>query len=262
MKPGIYDALVTSGLLEAIANGQTDGQVAVLHDVDEADQPEVLARHVGDAVLRVLGSTRDEGKRVALVNDLLQRLAEHTDALPDGKPRQLHALRPPARPGITAYGEARPSTPLSDAALLTNAHGEPSLGPELRAEIDTSDEVDLICAFVKWYGLRLLEPELRRLRLRDAPFRVITTTYLGRDRSTSPRPARQRLRRRGQDPVRHTPNPSTRQGLAVPAEHRLRHGVRRILKPLASRPSRWRRVECPPLADSHAGPAEQVRRDL
>jgi len=63
--------------------------------------------------------------------------------------------------------------------LLTKAHGEPSLGPELRAEIDTSDVVDLICAFVKWYGLRLLEPELRRLRLREAPFRVITTTYLG-----------------------------------------------------------------------------------
>jgi HKD family nuclease len=189
MKPGIYDALVTNGLLEAIANGQTDGQVAVLHDVDEADQPEVLARHVGDAVLRVLGSTRDEGKRVALVNELLQRLAEHTDALPDGKPRQLYALRPPARPGMTSYGEGRPSTPLSDAALLTNAHGEPSLGPELRAEIDTSDEVDLICAFVKWYGLRLLEPELRRLRLRDAPFRVITTTYLG----ATDRPALDRL---------------------------------------------------------------------
>ncbi|RZU22300.1 superfamily II DNA or RNA helicase [Kribbella rubisoli] len=189
MESGIYDALVTNGLLEAIVAGEAGGQIAVLHDVDEADQPEVLARHVSDAVLRVLGSTRDEGKRVALVNDLLQRLAEHADGLPDGAIRQLHAVRPPARPGITTYGDARPSTPLSEAALLTNSHGEPSLGPELRAEIDTSDEVDLICAFVKWYGLRLLEPELRRLRLRDAPFRVITTTYLG----ATDRPALDRL---------------------------------------------------------------------
>lgn len=187
MKPGIYDALVTNGLLEAV--GRSDEQGVLLHDVDEADLPEVLARHVRDAVLRVLGGTRDEGKRVALVNDLLQRLADHSDALPDGKPQQLHAVRLPVRPGITTYGEIRPSTPLSDAALLTNSHGEPSLGPELRAEIDTSDEVDLICAFVKWYGLRLLEPELRRLRLRDAPFRVITTTYLG----ATDRPALDRL---------------------------------------------------------------------
>ncbi|TCO32885.1 superfamily II DNA or RNA helicase [Kribbella steppae] len=177
MEPGIYDALVTNGLLEAIS--QANGQMAVLHSVDDADQPEVLARHVRDAVLRTLGSTRDQSQRVALVNDLLERLAAHNDSLPDGQPRQLHALHPPARPGTTTYSGARPSTPLSDAALLTNSHGEPSLGPELRAEIDTSDEVDLVCAFVKWYGLRLLESELQQLRLRNAPFRVITTTYMG-----------------------------------------------------------------------------------
>ncbi|GAA1568570.1 DUF3427 domain-containing protein [Kribbella karoonensis] len=177
MKPGIYDALVTNSLLAAME--QFEGQQPVLHEVDEADQPEVLARHVGEAVRRALGSTRDAGKRVALVNDLLHRLSEHDDLLPGEAPRQLHALYPAARLGVTTYGSIRPSTPLSDAALLTNSHGEPSLGPELRAEIDTSDEVDLICAFVKWYGLRLLEPELQRLRLRRAPFRVITTTYLG-----------------------------------------------------------------------------------
>ena len=49
---------------------------------------------------------------------------------------------------------------MSEAALLTNTRGEPSLGSELRAELDSCDEVDLLCAFVKWYGLRLLDPEL------------------------------------------------------------------------------------------------------
>ena len=74
MKPGIYDALVTNGLLEAL--GQTEGLTSVLKDIDEADEPEVLARHVRDAVLRTLAATRDQGKRVALVNDLLHRLAD------------------------------------------------------------------------------------------------------------------------------------------------------------------------------------------
>ncbi len=77
------------------------------------------------------------------------------------------------------YESTRPATPLAESALLTNARGEPSLGAELRAEIDTSDEVDLLCAFVKWHGLRLLEPELRRLRERQSALRVITTTYMG-----------------------------------------------------------------------------------
>ena len=62
---------------------------------------------------------------------------------------------------------------------MTNAHNEPTLAAELRAELASADHVDLLCAFVKWHGLRLLEDELNELRLRDAPLRVITTTYLG-----------------------------------------------------------------------------------
>ncbi|MGW7685532.1 DUF3427 domain-containing protein [Kribbella sp. NPDC054772] len=177
MKPGIYDALVTNRLLEVV--GQPGELEPLLHKIDQADQPEVLARHVRDAVLRVLSGTSDPAQRVTVVNDLLRQLTAQEDMLPDELPRQLHSLRMPPAPGVVGYGNVRPSTPLSEAALLTNSIGEPSLGPELRTEIDTSDEVDLICAFVKWYGLRVLEPELRRLRQRAAPFRVITTTYLG-----------------------------------------------------------------------------------
>ena len=73
----------------------------------------------------------------------------------------------------------RPPTPLSDAALLTNAHGEPNLGSQIQAEFGSADEVDLLCAFVKWHGLRLLESDLTDARLRGAPLRVITTTYMG-----------------------------------------------------------------------------------
>jgi superfamily II DNA or RNA helicase/HKD family nuclease len=177
VKPGIYDALVTDGLLEALR--QSDELTPTFGKIDEADQPEVLSRHLRDAIFRVLAGTRDEGKRVAIVNGLLAQLESHTDALPEAKPERLLAAGEAAGPGVHSVALARPSTPLSDAALLTNAHGEPALGTELRAEIDSSNEVDLLCAFVKWHGLRVLEPELKRLRLRGAPLRVITTTYMG-----------------------------------------------------------------------------------
>ena len=75
-------------------------------------------------------------------------------------PRQLLSLRTPPGPGVSTYENVRPATPLAEAALLTNTRGEPNLGSELKAELDTADEIDLLCAFVKWYGLRLLEPEL------------------------------------------------------------------------------------------------------
>ena len=178
MEPGLYEELVTLGLQSRLAD--IDGLTAVLDGIDEADQPDVLARHVRDAVWRALRATRQPDRRIALVNDVLARLlAPADDRLPLADPQQLLTVAPPAGPGVVAARGIRPATPLSDAALLTNAHGEPALGSELRAEIDTSDEVDLLCAFVRWYGLRLLEPELSRVRDRGVPLRVITTTYLG-----------------------------------------------------------------------------------
>nr|WP_300083850.1 DUF3427 domain-containing protein [Propioniciclava sp.] len=47
------------------------------------------------------------------------------------------------------------------------------------AVLATCDEVDLLCAFVMWPGLRLLEAELRDARDRGVRLRVVTTTYLG-----------------------------------------------------------------------------------
>src|SRR6185312_4736209 len=63
--------------------------------------------------------------------------------------------------------------------LMTNSRNEPTLAAELRAELASADHVDLLCAFVKWQGLRLLERELTELRQRGIRLRVITTTYLG-----------------------------------------------------------------------------------
>ncbi|QHA09662.1 DUF3427 domain-containing protein [Streptomyces broussonetiae] len=70
-------------------------------------------------------------------------------------------------------------TPLSETSLITNSPEDLSLGAELRAELATADRIDLLCAFVKWYGIRVLEDSLRAARDRGVPIRVITTTYIG-----------------------------------------------------------------------------------
>ncbi|WP_375426068.1 DUF3427 domain-containing protein [uncultured Friedmanniella sp.] len=176
MPDGLYEQLVTRGL---DARLRLPGETAVRRrDVDAADEAHVMARHVEDAVRRVLTGTRDSGRRLVIVNELLEKLAEVEDQVLD-PPQQLMAIQTSPVPGVTTYEDVRPLTPLAEAALLTNTRGEPNLGSELKAELDTADEVDLLCAFVKWYGLRLLEPELQRLRSRQAPLRVITTTYMG-----------------------------------------------------------------------------------
>ena len=141
----------------------------------------MLARHLYELVRRTLESQSDQEARLRLFNELVGSDRAPSEANPSVllPTRQLRRLSAPARPGSPAASAVRPKTPLSDAALLTNSPGEPNLASELRAEIDTCDEVDLLCAFVKWHGLRLLEDELGRLHRRSAPLRVITTTYMG-----------------------------------------------------------------------------------
>ncbi|MFE0523604.1 DUF3427 domain-containing protein [Streptomyces sp. NPDC058954] len=159
------------------------GWKAISEEVSEESAPHVLARYIGETVGRRL-SQLPHDKQVAVANQLLQSLAsvapdpdvdEFVGAIADG-PRQLLALAEQEAPGVYAL---RPLTPLSETALITNAPDDPSLGTELRAELATADRVDLLCAFVKWYGIRVLEDALRAAKERGVPIRVITTTYIG-----------------------------------------------------------------------------------
>jgi HKD family nuclease len=157
---------------------EVTGLTSDTESVDNAEQPAVLARHVRDVVLRALNAETNADRRLEMVNSVLQRLGADEDQLTVA-PSQLLSLVAPAAPGYPLRNTNRPATPLSEAALLTNAHGEPSLGHEVRSELDSADQVDLLCAFVRWYGLRVIEPQLLDLKRRGAPLRVITTTYMG-----------------------------------------------------------------------------------
>ena len=173
---GIYESLVTDHLLDRLTAVPPDA--ATFSVVDPADQPHVLAQHLFTAAYRSLSTMGDPEARLALVNSVLELLAQPQESISGGADRLTRIARP-APMGSPQLSRARPRTPLTEPALLTNAPKEPNLGAELRAEIDSSDEVDLLCAFVKWHGLRVLESELTRLRERGAPLRIITTTYMG-----------------------------------------------------------------------------------
>jgi hypothetical protein len=135
---GLHERLLTYELSEQLTS--VGDREVVTAEVDHADQPHVLARYVYSETVRALNAVRDPDRRVALVDRIMEQLSDAQDDVL-APPRQLLRLAGRSGPGITTYEETRPSTPLSDAALLTNSKGEPSLGAELKAEIDTSDEV-------------------------------------------------------------------------------------------------------------------------
>jgi superfamily II DNA or RNA helicase/HKD family nuclease len=167
---GLYEQLLTEALTHEAADLKK-----IVTSVSEAESADLLGEYVGRAVARVLAALPAE-TRVDRANDVLSALAE---GLVAQGPQQLLALARQEEPGVWRLLQTRPAVPLSRPALLTNAAADPKLGSELRAELTTADRVDLLCAFVKWYGLRVLEEELKQLRARGVPLRVLTTTYMG-----------------------------------------------------------------------------------
>ena len=161
MESGLYERLVDAGLARAL-DDLDDDLIAHLKDVPDADLRHVVSRHVASALVRQITPE--------LANQILAGLDDEDDAqLPPGKTRQLVGIERKVTLGTRRSYATRPTTPLSEAALLTNSHGEPSLGAELRAELVSADSVDLLCAFVMWPGIRLLEDELRTLRAHNVP---------------------------------------------------------------------------------------------
>ncbi|MYS08990.1 DUF3427 domain-containing protein [Streptomyces sp. SID6041] len=178
-----------SGLYEQLMTLRLEAQLKVLaergwHAIDDVVGPEssprVLAQHVAVTVRRILEGL-PAAEHVHAANHILESMntiegaREWVELVADG-PRQLLAIAEPEAQGVYRI---RPATPLAEAALLTNAPEDPSLGFELRAELATADRVDLLCAFVKWHGLRVIEQSLEAAHARGVPIRVITTTYIG-----------------------------------------------------------------------------------
>jgi superfamily II DNA or RNA helicase len=179
--PGPRDHLVTRRI-KALLDAASPDLVPVLEDLDGAEGPARLARHVADVLRRELEEIGDDqsaaGRQAELVNTVLPE-ASYEDGL----------LLPPF---VLAYLEKRrhglesasprvplPATPFSISDLLVNAEGQPNIGSELRAELASADHVDLICAFVIWSGVVRLRDALDGIVGRGGRIRIITTTYMG-----------------------------------------------------------------------------------
>ncbi|MGW6858291.1 DUF3427 domain-containing protein [Streptomyces xanthophaeus] len=180
---GLHETLITSTLEEQLKALIAAGSVVIADQVSGESSQHVLTRHVARAVGEVLKGLAPEDQ-VRAANGILRSLSsfegpkdseDWSEPLVAG-PRQLLAV---AGSATSETYSIRPSTPLSETALITNSPDDPSLGSELRAELATADRIDLLCAFVKWTGLRVLEKPLRAAAARGVPIRVITTTYIG-----------------------------------------------------------------------------------
>ncbi len=183
---GLYEELIT----EAVA-AELDqlGQRLVVdrEPLRAADTADRIALHVGRLIRRALTGVGDRDRAVLGIS-LARRLLEQIEALiPDSgvaqdKPvearpvlRALHARLPDGRPETIAA----PLIPLLDTTLLTNSPGEPRVGSQILAEVESADGLDVVMAFIRRSGIAPMLEALGRHRHAGRQLRILTTVYTG-----------------------------------------------------------------------------------
>ena len=185
LRPGLYEDLLTSVMEAEIDALEGEGWKILTDPTDTATRPEFLARHVYTLVRRVLEDVPGEGTsqigaQVALVNRLVEILTEHGASVDEciAEAAKL-LLEVPERPGLRKAPYPRPTLSLRRTGLLVNGRRDVQIASEISKEIPSADRIDLLCAFVRYSGLRLFLSELEA-RIRDgAQVRVIASVYTG-----------------------------------------------------------------------------------
>ena len=181
--PGLYERLLDEEL--SLALSAHPELKPILRKLDDEEAPRAYGQFLFQLVVQALRS-QSPAERRPLVNRLIDLLSA-TDGLDylqrktllDSSESVLTSLEPPTPVGGDGAGLPRPATPLSTSSLLTGARNDPPLEHELRQEMATADRVDILVAFIKWAGLRLLQPAFETLSARGVPVRIVTTSYMG-----------------------------------------------------------------------------------
>jgi superfamily II DNA or RNA helicase/HKD family nuclease len=178
---GLYERLITTSLKERLARLDPARVSVETRFVDPAEAHATFARHLETVVARALRGLPEKDRKERqpeIVNQLLGLLHEQSEAVAI-PPAELTSVRPRTGDPAADRPIPVPLVPLSAADLLVNARGEPALAYVLAHEIPSADGIDLLCAFVRWHGLRVLGDALTTHCGMGRPLRVITTVYTG-----------------------------------------------------------------------------------
>jgi superfamily II DNA or RNA helicase/HKD family nuclease len=188
---GLYETLLTEALADSLSEVDSNQFETSLTPLDPADSYLLFVRHVREVLRRVLMSFPEEeriARQAAISNQVIKVLNEGSagrdteksgDRIVSPAEQLLAFLEKAAGLGGKTAAANRPAIPLTTSDLLMNARGEPNLGHVLAREFPSADRIDLLCAFIRWNGLRVMGDALGAFCRSGRPLRVLTTTYTG-----------------------------------------------------------------------------------
>lgn len=197
---GLYDLLLTERLAQSLAGlDPSRAAVSVLKGGAAELLTDAITRQLATILEDVAGDDADQvTAQLELVNELLRvlrrRLAGGNDAIKAGAVAEvidlvaspLRVLRAVQRDQQFAVS---PEIGLAVPWLFTAGKGSPSLLQEIRRELASSDQVDILVSFITVSGVRKLQDVLQQITAKGAQppgqaqpktrLRILTTTYTG-----------------------------------------------------------------------------------
>ena len=175
LHPGLYEQVINNKLDSELSEVSEASQATA--PIDKAEASKVLAQYLSEVVQQGLDNVADNGgdlsAQIELNNqivELIQNTTKEADFAAMGvaqRAEQLLALLRENDPrlilGKTAKDVTRPETSVAQSSLFTGAIHEPQMFSELKKEICSADQIDMLVSFIKWSGLRLIMDELRSL---------------------------------------------------------------------------------------------------
>jgi len=193
---GLYDLLLTEDLARSLAALELDStEVRPLHGGVSERLVEAISRQLGTILESVAGDDAERARRqLELVNELLValrlRLAAGSGASATGTAAEvIDLIASPVRVLRAVRRDrqfpASPEVELGAPWLFTAGKGSPSLLQEIRRELASADQVDILVSFITVSGVRKLQDVLQQITATGAQgqgatrLRILTTTYTG-----------------------------------------------------------------------------------
>ena len=204
---GVYETLISKAIQEKLQHFPESQYLIQEESIDSAESYKMLAEYLTEIVSDILKNSfrRKDAKasisaQVDVVNRILRFIEKEwsvegietaSDELSEeGKQHFLRGIY--SKVGLTkeqveAKTRCHPVSGYRVSSLFTGGN-DLSMDDEVRRDIQTSDEIDLVVSFIKFEGLRLLIDDLRDFVKRpDTRLRIMTTTYIG---ATDPKAVR------------------------------------------------------------------------
>jgi superfamily II DNA or RNA helicase/HKD family nuclease len=177
---GLYQQVINERVGREVEDVLAQNLKVLTNKLDPGDSHSHLARCLTSHVTRALQSFPTEKRiecQLQLVNNIIDTLVASAPAA--FQEEQAKVLRSDLLLAVLQSPIERPDTPLASSCLMTGTRQDPSLVSQLRKEIGAADRVDILCSFIKWSGVRIIEDALQKLAANRCPLRVITTSYMG-----------------------------------------------------------------------------------